>query len=168
MMATYNDNLHTTTSLYNTAVNPYKPRPGPESVYGGTKSMYNGGGYSGRRTPAGFDSKSMYGGMDEDGREAGRQRSSSQLKRSMSVHSKMARRNPQDILPDEPARSAQLLRQQQQQQQQLAEHQQMPQHPRQISQLTDKVERAEGYTSEQMYRYTISFSLFTERIDLIK
>lgn len=141
MMATYNDNLHTTTSLYNTAVNPYKGRQGgAESVYGGTKSLYNGGvGYSGRRTPAGFDSKSMYGGMDEEA--GGRQRSHSQLKRSMSVHSKMARRNPQDLLPDEPARSAQLPSRQQ------TEH-----HHRQLSQLTDKAERAEGYASEQMYR----------------
>merc|ERR1740131_681660 len=71
--------------------------------------MYNGGGgmypevsggniTAGRRTP-GLETKSMYGGLD-DARSIAQSRA--QLKRSLSVHSKMARRNPQDNLPEEP------------------------------------------------------------------
>ena len=154
MLATYNDNLNTTTSLYNSAVGPYKPRTASESVYGGTKSLYNGPVYegNGRRTPGGLDTKSMYGGLIEEAEDRrlpmGQRTSHSQLKRSASVHSRIARRNPQDLLPDEPSsrtRAAQQLTEQ------LA--QQQKQHQRQLSQLTDKADRVEGYTSDQMYRY---------------
>ena len=62
MIATYNDGLTGVDSVYNTSVKPYKRHViGAESVYGGTKSMYNGGGMypevsggnitAGRRTP---------------------------------------------------------------------------------------------------------------------
>lgn len=95
MMTNYNDGLAGVPSVYNTAVKPYKQAV-QESMYSGTKSLYNAPMTDGRRTP-GFDcSKSMYGGIDEV-------KSRVQLKRSLSVHSKMQRRNPQDNLPDEPA-----------------------------------------------------------------
>ena len=111
MIATYNDGLTGLDSVYNTSVKPYKRQhlAGAESVYGGTKSLYNGGGgngamynedriVTGRRTP-GLDTKSMYGGLD-DARSISQSRA--QLKRSLSVHSKIQRRNPQDNLPEEP------------------------------------------------------------------
>ena len=83
-MSNYNDGLTAAPSTYNTAVKPYKRA---ESVYGGTKSMYNVAvPDSGRRTP-GFDcSKSMYGGVEEGRVSATRV---GPLKRSMSVHSKV-------------------------------------------------------------------------------
>jgi hypothetical protein len=102
-------------SVYNTAVKPFKqqrpPLTGPESVYGGTKSLYNGHiMYDGRRTPGLDCSRSLYGGDDQlvgggGGRQLTQQRSSAvSLKRSQSVHSKVPqRRSPQDKLPDEPA-----------------------------------------------------------------
>jgi hypothetical protein len=97
-------------SVYNTAVKPFKRPPGgPESVYGGTKSLYNGHiMYDGRRTPGLDCSRSLYGGDDQvvaggGGRHLSQQRSAVSLKRSQSVHSKVPqRRSPQDKLPDEP------------------------------------------------------------------
>eukprot|EP00088_Acartia_fossae_P041992 TRINITY_DN4395_c0_g1_i1.p1 TRINITY_DN4395_c0_g1~~TRINITY_DN4395_c0_g1_i1.p1 ORF type:complete len:633 (-),score=133.34 TRINITY_DN4395_c0_g1_i1:461-2359(-) len=145
MIATYNDGLTGLDSVYNTSVKPYKSRQQQqqqqmltaESVYGGTKSLYNGGGQMygeqdtrgmmGRRTP-GLDTKSMYGGLD-DARSTVSQ-SRAQLKRSLSVHSKIQRRNPQDNLPEEPpvvvplgdcvSNMAAINRSRQQQQQQNA------------------------------------------------
>ena len=92
-MATYNDGL-AAASTYNTAVKPYKRA---ESVYGGTKSMYNvplaATADSGPRSPAFDCSKSMYGGIEESSRmEEGRisgSRINGPLKRSLSVHSKV-------------------------------------------------------------------------------
>ena len=146
MIATYNDGLTGLDSVYNTSVKPYKRQhmagAGAESVYGGTKSMYNGGPpmynedrgnmvTNGRRTP-GLETKSMYGGLDD---VKSMNQSRAQLKRSLSVHSKIQRRNPQDHLPEEPplgdcvsnmavassaASSRAISRQQQQQQNAVA------------------------------------------------
>jgi len=77
-----------------------------DSVYGGTKSMYNGhlpgGQDSGRRTPGVDCSKSVYG----EGEEYGQRRqmyNRSSLKRTVSTHSKAGtRRNPYDNLPEAP------------------------------------------------------------------
>ena len=103
ILQTYNEG---TASVYNTAVKPFKrPSTGPDSVYGGTKSLYNGHiMYDGRRTPGLDCSRSLYGGDDPAvGRHLAQQRSSVSLKRSQSVHSKVPqRRSPQDKLPDEP------------------------------------------------------------------
>ena len=113
MMAKYNEGLNAPTaagSVYNTAVKPYKRSAmAAESVYGGTKSMYNVPLYDAGARPAGnFDcSRSMYGGIMEDSLQAGS--SSARLKRSLSVHSRVPRRNPSDNLPEEPGRSARQL-----------------------------------------------------------
>jgi len=77
-----------------------------DSMYGGTKSLYNGhlqgGPDSGRRTPGVDCSKSVYG----EGEEYGQRRpmyNRSSLKRTMSAHSKAGtRRNPYDNLPEAP------------------------------------------------------------------
>jgi len=177
MMANYNDALGGGVggagSVYNTAVKPYK-RPSTsavaaaaaaaESVYGGTKSLYNMpplgyDGANGRRTP-GFDSKSMYGGLADPMTGGGDQlsmggQSRSQLKRSMSVHSRVmpaqahhhnsSRRHPQDNLPDEPSGVN------------SGRHQRLH-HQRQMSQTTesaannDRLDGGQVFSSDVMYR----------------
>jgi len=98
MMQTYNEG---TASLYNTSVKPFKRPMESESVYGGTKSLYNAPIQdNGRRTPGFECSKSVYGGQDEEYNK--RQPSRVSLKRSQSTHSKapLPRRNPYDPLPE--------------------------------------------------------------------
>jgi hypothetical protein len=158
-----------TASVYNTAVKPFKrPSAGADSVYGGTKSLYNGHiMYDGRRTPGLDCSRSLYG-ADElpstAGRQLSQQRSSVSLKRSQSVHSKVPpRRSPQDKLPEEPPMSCRTVAA-------AAElgtscrsggraPPPMQPHHRQASQGGDSSanERLEGasiYSSDAAYRYT--------------
>ena len=99
MMQTFNE--RGSSSVYNTSIKPYKRPLDVDSVYGGTKSLYNApvSGDGGRRTP-GFDcSKSVYAGEMEDYHK--RQPLRTSLKRSQSSHSKsLPRRNPYDPLPE--------------------------------------------------------------------
>jgi len=138
MMQTYNDGA---ASLYNSSVKPFKRPMEAESMYGGTKSLYNAPiGDNGRRTP-GFECKSVYGGQDDEYHK--RQPSRASLKRSQSTHSKPPpRRNPYDPLPEA--------------------HEKIPQgsgksfHPRQQSRDTDHMgnypnERVESYGSDPAY-----------------
>lgn len=100
-------------SVYSTSVKPFKRSAGSESVYGGTKSMYNAPIYD--HKAKGFNvqdcAKSMYGGTADcaksvygDGSAPARAHS---LRRSYSTHCKRdmpQTRNPYDFLPDEPNR----------------------------------------------------------------
>ena len=98
---TFTDRGPGAASLYNSSVKPYKRPLDVDSVYGGTKSLYNAqiDRDHGRRTP-GFDcSKSVYAGDLEDYHKRPQQpplRTS--MKRSQSSHSKALRR-PDDPLP---------------------------------------------------------------------
>jgi len=83
-------------SVYNSSIKPYKRPMDVDSVYGGTKSLYNGD--VGRRTP-GFDcSKSVYAGDLEDYHKRSGPPLRTSLKRSQSSHAKGLRR-PDDPLP---------------------------------------------------------------------
>ena len=97
----YTERPATTSSLYHSSIKPYKRPLDADSVYGGTKSLYNGqagGGDLGRRTP-GFDcSKSVYAGdLEEYHKRQPPLRTS--LKRSQSTHNNKALRRPDDPLP---------------------------------------------------------------------
>lgn len=98
-------------SVYSTSVKPFKRPAGPDSIYGGTKSMYNAPIYDHGIKGINVQdcAKSMYGGTADcaksvygDGNASARAHS---LRRSYSTHCKMPpRRNPYDYLPDEPSR----------------------------------------------------------------
>lgn len=102
MMQTYTEGTAATASLYNTSVRPYKRPLEAESVYGGSKSLYNapvGADNPGRRTPGLDCSKSVYAGEAERG---GGFHKRGTVQRSHSVRSKAGpgRRNPyHDPLP---------------------------------------------------------------------
>jgi len=140
MMQTYNDGA---ASLYNTSVKPFKRPMEAESVYGGTKSLYNAPiADNGRRTPGFECSKSVYGGGDDEYHK--RQPSRASLKRSQSTHSKAAppRRNPYDPLPEA--------------QEKIPPGQGKSFNPRQPSRDTDQManypnERLESYGSDPAY-----------------
>ena len=90
-------------SLYNSSITKQYKRPmDMDSVYGGTKSLYNGqvGGDMGRRTP-GFDcSKSVYAGdLEEYHKRPQGPPLRTSLKRSQSSHNKSGLRRPDDPLP---------------------------------------------------------------------
>ena len=71
-----------------------------DGLYGGTKSMYGGGQYAGDKMYDG--SKSCYSGYEGGNAGVGRN-STSNLRRSRSIHAKLPpRRDPYDYLPDEP------------------------------------------------------------------
>jgi len=140
MMQTYNDGG--AASLYNTSVKPFKRPMEAESVYGGTKSLYNAPiADNGRRTPGFECSKSVYGGPEEEYHK--RQPSRASLKRSQSTHSKAPpRRNPYDPLPEA--------------QEKIAPGQGKSFHPRQPSREPDHMasypgERLESYGSDPAY-----------------
>jgi len=140
MMQTYNDGG--AASLYNTSVKPFKRPMEAESVYGGTKSLYNAPiADNGRRTPGFECSKSVYGGTDEEYHK--RQPSRASLKRSQSTHSKAPpRRNPYDPLPEA--------------QEKIPPGPGKSFHPRQPSRDVDHMsnypnERLESYTSDPAY-----------------
>ena len=97
----YNERPATTASLYHSSIKPYKRPMDMDSVYGGTKSLYNAQpGDHGRRTP-GFDcSKSVYAGDLETGYSKRPPPLRTSLKRSQSTHNnKSAMRRPDDPLP---------------------------------------------------------------------
>ena len=90
-------------SLYNSSITKQYKRPmDMDSVYGGTKSLYNGqaGADLGRRTP-GFDcSKSVYAGdLEEYHKRPQGPPLRTSLKRSQSSHNKSGLRRPDDPLP---------------------------------------------------------------------
>merc|ERR1719384_1311363 len=99
MMQTFNE--RGSSSVYNTSIKPYKRPMDVDSVYGGTKSLYNApvSGDVGRRTPGLDCSKSVYAGEMEEYHK--RQPLRTSLKRSQSSHTKsLPRRNPYDPLPE--------------------------------------------------------------------
>ena len=99
MMQTFNE--RGSSSVYNTSIKPYKRPMDVDSVYGGTKSLYNApvSGDVGRRTPGLDCSKSVYAGEMEEYHK--RQPLRTSLKRSQSSHTKsLPRRSPYDPLPD--------------------------------------------------------------------